>query len=86
MHATAISWVLLTLAGQIGGDFGASGYGETATGEYGPRMSVRAETRTRATTRATNPLTGSYPFGSRGHVAALRFRDAQLREHAASRG
>jgi hypothetical protein len=61
MHAAAISWVFITLVGQVGGDYGAGGYGQPpANAELGPRMSVTAGAKTRST-RATNPLTDRYP-------------------------
>jgi hypothetical protein len=60
MHAAAISWVLLTLVGQVGGEYGG-GYGEPPTNaELSPRMSVSATARTRST-RAATALDGSYP-------------------------
>lgn len=59
MHAAAISWMIITIAGQAGGDFGG-GYNSAPAAEYGPRMSVSAGAKTRST-RATSPLTNSYP-------------------------
>ena len=69
MHAAAISFLIVSLLGQIGGDYG-NGYSDSSSNqEFGPTMSVTSGApRTRSTTRvvrnpqgSNNPLTsGSY--------------------------
>jgi hypothetical protein len=69
MHAAAMSWMLVALLGQAGGDFSGDfrGFGDPPTDGFGPRMSVSAGATTRSTRATTtsqetgNPLGGSYP-------------------------
>jgi hypothetical protein len=70
MHVAAVPLIFVSLLGQVGGDYGGSGYGDSSASDLSPPMTVTSgaprtrSTRVRASGSSSSSLGGSYPPAS----------------------